>query len=144
LVGAAPHSISADDKSFDSGVLHAGATFRHTFPATGSFTYGCLVHAGMRGRVDVVTPGAAAVAIAGDGETSSVSASDPTTPSDTVVTANTSAANSQRAARVASTSRRANDRPFLLYGLIGIAATVAAMGAMLAGIRRFLASLTRL
>jgi plastocyanin len=43
------HSTTADNGSWDSGVLNAGATFRYTFPTAGSFPYYCSVHGGPGG-----------------------------------------------------------------------------------------------
>jgi plastocyanin len=35
----------------------ASGTFRHTFPAPGSYRYACTLHLGMNGRVDVTGEG---------------------------------------------------------------------------------------
>jgi plastocyanin len=59
--GTTGHTVSADDKSFDSdsgntnATLAAGATFSHTFDAAGTFTYHCKVHSSMIGTI-TVTP----------------------------------------------------------------------------------------
>lgn len=39
-----PHTVTADDRSFDSGRLDNGATFRHTFDKPGTYTYHCQFH----------------------------------------------------------------------------------------------------
>jgi plastocyanin len=52
--GAAPHTVTADDGSFDSGVQDQGATFAHSFDTLGSYTYYCQVHPQMTGVVKVV------------------------------------------------------------------------------------------
>jgi plastocyanin len=44
-VGSAPHSVTADDGSFDSGLQTAGS-FSHTFDAPGTYVYFCSVHGG--------------------------------------------------------------------------------------------------
>ncbi len=62
LVGAAAHTVTADDQSFNSGLLKPGETFQHTFTTLGSFTYACLVHPGMTGTIEVVPPEQAAAA----------------------------------------------------------------------------------
>jgi plastocyanin len=53
----APHSITADDGSFDScqmvGDSGAGTHFTVRFSQPGTFTYHCRVHSGMRGEVKV-------------------------------------------------------------------------------------------
>ena len=50
---AISHNVTADD--FASKTLDAGATYRHTYPAPGSFTFRCTFHAGMKGTVVVTT-----------------------------------------------------------------------------------------
>jgi plastocyanin len=47
------HSVTAFDKSFDSGIHNPPFTFSHTFMQAGSFPYFCLVHGMMTARVDV-------------------------------------------------------------------------------------------
>jgi plastocyanin len=55
--GAAPHTVTADDGSFDSGQLAPGATFSQTFDARGDFTYHCTIHPQMTGTVSVTGGG---------------------------------------------------------------------------------------
>jgi plastocyanin len=55
--GAAPHTVTADDGSFDSGQLAPGATFSQTFDARGDFTYHCEIHPQMTGTVSVTGGG---------------------------------------------------------------------------------------
>ncbi len=61
-----PHSVTADDGSFDSSpgcpptCLGAGATFHHTFNQAGTFPYHCRIHGaaggiGMAGTITVVS-----------------------------------------------------------------------------------------
>ena len=52
--GAVPHTVTFDGGP-DSGTLAAGATFKHTFAAAGSFSYKCNFHSSMTGTV-TVTP----------------------------------------------------------------------------------------
>ena len=61
LVGAAAHTVTADDQTFNSGLLKAGESYAFTFTTLGSFAYTCLVHPGMVGTVEVVPPDQAAV-----------------------------------------------------------------------------------
>ena len=51
--GAAPHTVTADDNSFDSKSLAGGATFTQTFAKAGTFAYHCAIHPGMKGTVTV-------------------------------------------------------------------------------------------
>ncbi len=46
------HTVTADDKSFDSGRLSSGE-FRHAFATQGEVLYHCEVHARMKGTVVV-------------------------------------------------------------------------------------------
>jgi plastocyanin len=42
--GRSPHTVTADDGSWNSGNLAAGGTFEHTFSQAGVFTYYCKYH----------------------------------------------------------------------------------------------------
>jgi len=52
-----PHTVTANDKSFDSGNMDAGKTWTYTFTKAGTFTYGCTYHAWMHGTVKVSAAG---------------------------------------------------------------------------------------
>ena len=54
-----PHTATALDGSFDSGILDPGASFSWTFDAPGTIAYQCSLHPQMRGEV-VVTGEASA------------------------------------------------------------------------------------
>jgi plastocyanin len=46
--------VTSDDGTWFDGVLsNAGDMFNHTFAATGSYTYHCVIHPGMTGTVIV-------------------------------------------------------------------------------------------
>jgi plastocyanin len=47
------HSVTANDKSFDSGLLQPGQTYRQTFDKPGQYPYYCLPHPFMKGVVVV-------------------------------------------------------------------------------------------
>jgi plastocyanin len=53
--GSAPHTVTADDGSFDSGSLNGGATFQQTFAKAGTYAYHCKIHHSMTAKV-VVQP----------------------------------------------------------------------------------------
>lgn len=55
--GAAPHTVTADDGSFDSGQLAPGATFSQTFDSRGDFIYHCTIHPQMTGTISVTGGG---------------------------------------------------------------------------------------
>lgn len=49
-VGEKRHSITADDGSFDSGLLDPGQTFTLTFTEPGDYAYYCVLHGEVGGR----------------------------------------------------------------------------------------------
>jgi plastocyanin len=51
--GPSPHTVTADDGSFDSGTLDAGGTFSFTFTNAGTVSYHCTIHPNMVGSVVV-------------------------------------------------------------------------------------------
>lgn len=52
-VGRAPHTVTADDRSFDSGRMASGGTYSRTFTSPGTFAYFCTLHPEMRAVVAV-------------------------------------------------------------------------------------------
>lgn len=50
------HTVTADDKSFDSGNLDPGKSFSFTFKQAGTFSYHCAIHPNMKAKI-VVTGG---------------------------------------------------------------------------------------
>ena len=54
-----PHSVTADDGSFDSNptcpaqCMGADDTFQHTFSQPGTYAYHCEIHNGMKGTITV-------------------------------------------------------------------------------------------
>lgn len=51
--GNVAHTVSFNTGSVDSGSLSAGATFKHTFDAPGTFTYHCNFHSSMEATITV-------------------------------------------------------------------------------------------
>jgi len=47
------HTVTASDKSFDSGNMDQGATWTHVFAKAGTYTYLCSYHTYMQGTVVV-------------------------------------------------------------------------------------------
>jgi plastocyanin len=60
--GAVPHTVTADDGSFDSGVLNPGDSYTVAFDGQGTVTYFCAIHPEMRGSVTVVGGGGSSTA----------------------------------------------------------------------------------
>jgi hypothetical protein len=52
--GPSPHSATARDGSFNTGVLQKGQSGSHTFSKAGTFSYFCSVHPFMHGTVVVL------------------------------------------------------------------------------------------
>ncbi len=50
---AVAHTVSADDKSFDSGNMDQNGTWSHVFATAGTYKYTCAYHAFMHGTVIV-------------------------------------------------------------------------------------------
>jgi plastocyanin len=48
-----PHSVTAVDRSFNSGLIQPGRTYRHTFTKAGTFNFYCMPHPFMKGVVVV-------------------------------------------------------------------------------------------
>ena len=61
--GSAPHTVTADDGSFDSGTLQPGGTFSMTFDTPGTFIYHCEIHPNMMGTIVVTAAAAAATPV---------------------------------------------------------------------------------
>ncbi|MCL5962590.1 MAG: plastocyanin/azurin family copper-binding protein [Chloroflexi bacterium] len=55
--GSMPHTVTADDGSFDSGTLNNGGTWSYTFTSPGTYTYHCAPHPWMKGTVIVQNAG---------------------------------------------------------------------------------------
>lgn len=62
------HTVTADDGSYDSGVLKEGDTFTHTYDAEGTFSYICSVHPSMKGTVVVAAASSGGGGGSGGGE----------------------------------------------------------------------------
>ncbi|HEU5205690.1 MAG TPA: cupredoxin family copper-binding protein, partial [Candidatus Limnocylindrales bacterium] len=58
--GEAPHTVTADDGSFDSDMIGAGGSWARTFQAAGTFAYLCAYHPDMAGVVTVTATSAGA------------------------------------------------------------------------------------
>ncbi|HTP59310.1 MAG TPA: beta-propeller fold lactonase family protein [Spirochaetia bacterium] len=54
---AVPHTVSADNGSWDSGEIASGATFLKRFDAAGVFSYHCSIHPSMTGTIVVKARG---------------------------------------------------------------------------------------
>jgi plastocyanin len=51
-----PHTVTAADRSFDSGLIQPGETYRRTFTQAGSYSFFCVPHPFMKGVVVVRAP----------------------------------------------------------------------------------------
>gem|GEM_PF-624271 len=48
-----PHTVTASDRSFDSGILIPGASFFYSFSRPGTLNYTCILHQGMNGSITI-------------------------------------------------------------------------------------------
>jgi plastocyanin len=53
---ALAHTVTAEDKSFDSSKMDGGTTWSHVFATAGTYKYFCVYHSYMRGTVIVKAP----------------------------------------------------------------------------------------
>ena len=53
----APHTVDADDESFESDQFTEGQSFSHTFDTSGTYAYHCDVHSYMHATVVVLAAG---------------------------------------------------------------------------------------
>ena len=75
--GAAPHTVTAEDGSFDSEMIAAGGSWARTFETAGTFTYVCAFHPQMEGVVEVTAGEVAAAPPAAIGDARSVAVASP-------------------------------------------------------------------
>jgi plastocyanin len=97
------HTVTADDGSFDSGIINPGQRFNHTFTEIGRFNYHDKDHPFMRGSVAVIyytslpeTAAAAATPAAQNASTVNASTSAAPSPSGRNISANASSARVSR------------------------------------------------
>jgi plastocyanin len=57
------HTVTATDKSFDSGDIKAGGSWTYTFQTPGNYSYYCIYHNWMKGTITVKAGGATAVQV---------------------------------------------------------------------------------
>lgn len=50
------HTVTAVDKSFDSGLIRPGNTYSHTFTKAGTFNIFCMPHPFMKAVIVVTEP----------------------------------------------------------------------------------------
>lgn len=56
-----PHSVTADDKRFDSGPILPGKSFEWTVTGSGTIAYHCIFHPSMTATLTVQAPSAPAL-----------------------------------------------------------------------------------
>jgi plastocyanin len=91
--GPTEHSATANDKSFDTGLLPKDASASHTFTQSGTFAYICKIHPFMHGTVVVLastttTPSTGSASSSSSAPASGASASSPSTATPASATSN--------------------------------------------------------
>jgi plastocyanin len=124
--GTQPHTATATNGSFDTGILKHGQSASHTFGHAGTFTYFCTVHPFMKGTVVVL-----AAAQRSTTRAPAAAAPGPTQPTSPAQPA--SAAPPQNAAR-AATMLPMTGMPVLECAVVGI--LLAGLGAVLSFVPR--------
>ncbi len=126
---AAPHTVTADGGSFDSGSVAPGGTYSHTFSSAGVLAYHCGFHGasggvGMSGQVTVE---AAATTTTSTGPVATTAPGTPTSAGSDTVAVSPTSAGPQLARTGSSTSTLA---------VIAVALVAAGYLALLASRRR--------
>lgn len=86
------HTVTANDKSFDSGDIAPGGVFLQTFTTPGIFAYHCVYHSWMAGTVVVKAAGGTTTTTSSTTSTTSTpTTTTTTTPSQTSTSASSSA-----------------------------------------------------
>lgn len=88
--GSAGHTVTAEDGSFDSGLIGPGASWERTFATDGTYRFICAFHPQMAGMIRVrdpvgAAPGAAA-SPAPEATTTPAQSSDASSPTETAAT----------------------------------------------------------
>jgi plastocyanin len=109
--GKEEHSVTADDKSFDSGWKPKGGNYQRTFTRPGTYAYHCAPHPWMKGVVRVVAAPVAPVAPAPTTSTSSAPITSVTTATPTTTTTTTTAAPAPGPERVAAAEPTTSTTP---------------------------------
>lgn len=115
--GQRPHTVTADDGSFNSGTLSNGQTFSRTYSSPGTFRYFCSFHGaaggiGMSGVVTVVAQ---------------VTTTTTTAPPTTTTTNPTAASAPSTAATTATTARPVTATTRVAARSVAVATTTAAV-----------------
>ena len=88
--GAAPHTATAANGAFDSGIVPSGGTFEVTLDTPGTFAYVCELHPGMAGSI-VVAAGAGSPTGTGESPPAATASSVPASTAPTPPSAEASA-----------------------------------------------------
>lgn len=122
--GRAPHTATADDRSFDTGNLNAGQSKTITFSKAGRFNYNCVYHQTI-GMVGTIVVNAAA------GAPASPTPSPRPSPASSPTPGAPPPAAEPPAPRALASPGRAEYAP-LIFGVVGL---VAAAGLALSGLK---------
>jgi plastocyanin len=121
--GRNPHTVTADDGSWDSGSILPGGTFRRAFPHAGTYRYFCVPHGARAGR------GMAGVILIGDAQLPDAPRSIPLAS----VPRTLRVPDRYRTIQAAVNAARPGDLILIAPGLYGEAVTVTTPGITLRG-----------
>jgi plastocyanin len=123
--GPSAHTATANDGSFDTGILQKGQSGSHTFSQPGTFTYYCKVHPFMKGTITVAASG---------GGSGSGSSSGSSTASSSSGTGSSSSSNSGTTSTSGQTSAATNSGSLPNTGLDVFAALLTGFALCAAGL----------
>jgi plastocyanin len=127
--GPSEHTATANDQSFDTGLLKKGASASHTFTQAGTFTYICTIHPFMHGTVVVLANAASNTPPASSNNSNTTT----TTPSSTTTTPSSATTTAQPAATAASTGSTLPDTGIDALLIFGIGIAMGCIGIALRG-----------
>jgi plastocyanin len=129
-VGAAPHTATADDGSFDTALVAAGTDASVTVDGPGTIDFVCTFHPEMRGRIDVVAasaaggPGASPDPVATASPASATAAPSETTSADAAAGGDGGAGTTSVGEGGAGTTAATASSTGALEGLVGLIVAV--------------------
>jgi hypothetical protein len=139
--GPSPHTATASNGSFDTGILKKGASASHTFTSPGTFAYYCSVHPFMHGTIVVLPAATTPPSRTGAGEGSSGASSGSTGASGQQGSGTSGGSGASATSATSGASLTSSGPSLPRTGLdatteLAVAAALAALGLVLRGVLR--------